>query len=69
MDAPGFALSPRFYGRTDVRLLTIPIDLCGELVDHPSVFSVSPLLREAVLALTASGQRSAPAPADDCSPW
>ncbi|MCZ1005973.1 helix-turn-helix transcriptional regulator [Streptomyces lydicus] len=52
---PGFAHSHRFYGRTDVRLLTIPIDLCGELVSYPSVFAVSPLLREAVLVLT--GQR------------
>ncbi|MCX4637128.1 helix-turn-helix transcriptional regulator [Streptomyces sp. RPA4-5] len=49
---PGFAHSHRFYGRTDARLLTIPIDLCGELVDRPSVFAVGPLLREAVLALT-----------------
>ncbi|MFD3482230.1 helix-turn-helix domain-containing protein [Streptomyces sp. NPDC058665] len=49
---PGFAHSHRFYGRTDARLLTVPIGLCGELVDHPSVFAVSPLLREAVLALT-----------------
>ncbi|RDI44927.1 AraC family transcriptional regulator [Nocardia mexicana] len=49
---PGFAHSHRFYGRTDARILTIPIDLCGELVDHPSVFAVGPLLREAVLTLT-----------------
>ncbi|MFI6347352.1 AraC family transcriptional regulator [Streptomyces sp. NPDC050560] len=49
---PGFAHSHRFYGRTDVRLLTIPVELCGELVGHPSVFAVGALLREAVLALT-----------------
>ncbi|MEU8993858.1 AraC family transcriptional regulator [Streptomyces caniferus] len=49
---PGFAHSHRFYGRTDARVLTVPVDLCGELVEHPSVFAVSPLLREAVLALT-----------------
>lgn len=49
---PGFAHSHRFYGRTDVRLLAVPIEWCGELVEHPSVFTVSPLLREAVLALT-----------------
>ncbi|WP_327370392.1 helix-turn-helix transcriptional regulator [Streptomyces sp. NBC_01217] len=49
---PGFAHSHRFYGRTDVRLLTVPVELCGELVEHPSVFAISPLLREAVLALT-----------------
>lgn len=49
---PRFAHSHRFYGETDVRLLAVPLDLCGELVDHPSVFTVSPLLREALLALT-----------------
>ncbi|MFI7000724.1 AraC family transcriptional regulator [Nocardia sp. NPDC050175] len=49
---PRFAHSHRFYGDTDVRLLTVPVGLCGELVDHPSVFAVSPLLREALLALT-----------------
>ncbi|WP_329135004.1 AraC family transcriptional regulator [Streptomyces sp. NBC_01476] len=49
---PGFAHGHRFYGRTDVRLLTIPVELCVELVEHPSVFAVSPLLREAVLTLT-----------------
>lgn len=49
---PGFAHSHRFYGRTDARLLTIPVALCGELSEAPSVFAVSPLLREAVLVLT-----------------
>jgi AraC-like DNA-binding protein len=49
---PGFAHSHRFYGRTDARLVTVPVDVCGELVPHPSVFAVSPLLREALLALT-----------------
>ncbi|WP_436846341.1 helix-turn-helix domain-containing protein [Streptomyces shenzhenensis] len=49
---PGFAHAHRFYGRTDVRLVAVPVDLCGELVAHPSVFAVSPLLREALLALT-----------------
>jgi AraC-like DNA-binding protein len=49
---PGFAHSHRFYGRTDVRLVTVPVALCGELVAHPSVFEVGPLLREALLALT-----------------
>lgn len=49
---PGFAHAHRFYGRTDARLLTIPVELCGELREYPSVFAVSPLLREAVLALT-----------------
>lgn len=49
---PGFAHSHRFYGRTDVRVLAIPVDLCGDLLPHPSVFTVRPLLREAVLVLT-----------------
>ncbi|CCB72023.1 protein of unknown function (plasmid) [Streptantibioticus cattleyicolor NRRL 8057 = DSM 46488] len=54
---PRFAHSHRFYGRTDVRLLQVPLDLCAQLVDHPSVFAVSPLLREALLALTDSPER------------
>ncbi|MEU4890966.1 AraC family transcriptional regulator [Streptomyces sp. NPDC044780] len=54
---PRFAHSHRFYGRTDVRLVAVPLDLCGELVDHPSVFVVSPLLREALLALTDKPER------------
>ncbi|MEU2790360.1 AraC family transcriptional regulator [Streptomyces sp. NPDC007100] len=49
---PGFAHSHRFYGRTNVRLVAVPVDLCGELAAHPSVYAVSPLLREALLALT-----------------
>lgn len=49
---PGFEHSHRFYGETDARLLAVPLELCGELVAHPSVFAVSPLLREAVLVLT-----------------
>ncbi|MCA2228165.1 AraC family transcriptional regulator [Nonomuraea aurantiaca] len=54
---PRFTHSHRFYGRTDVRVLAVPVDLCGELVDHPSVFAVSPLLREALLALTDKPER------------
>jgi AraC-like DNA-binding protein len=54
---PRFAHSHRFYGRTDVRLLAVPVDLCGELVAHPSVFAVSRLLREALLALTDRPER------------
>ena len=55
---PGFEHSHRFYGRTDARLVAIPAGECGELVAHPSVFAVSPLLREALLALTGRGGRS-----------
>ncbi|MGW5095399.1 helix-turn-helix domain-containing protein [Streptomyces nodosus] len=54
---PRFAHAHRFYGRTDVRLVVVPLDLCGEIVDHPSVFAVSPLLREALLALTDKPER------------
>ncbi|MEV4148082.1 helix-turn-helix transcriptional regulator [Amycolatopsis sp. NPDC049691] len=49
---PGFDHSHRCYGRTDFRLVVIPAESCGELVAHPGVFAVSPLLREALLALT-----------------
>jgi AraC-like DNA-binding protein len=49
---PGFDHSHRFYGRTDARVLVIPAGLCGALAAHPAVFTVSPLLREALLALT-----------------
>ncbi|MER8162932.1 helix-turn-helix transcriptional regulator [Streptomyces sp. NPDC094472] len=54
---PRFAHSHRFYGETDVRLLAVPLDLCAELVDHPSVFAVSPFLREALLAFTDKPER------------
>ncbi|MGP3749933.1 helix-turn-helix domain-containing protein [Streptomyces sp. IBSNAI001] len=56
---PHFAHSHRFYGQTDVRLVSVPLDLCAELIDHPSVFAVSPLLREALLALTDAPERRA----------
>ncbi|MEU0934200.1 AraC family transcriptional regulator [Embleya sp. NPDC005971] len=36
---PGFAHGHRFYGRSDARLLTIPLELCGQLAGHPSVFA------------------------------
>ena len=49
---PGFEHAHRFYGRTDVRLLEIPVALCGGLLPHPGVFEVSPLLRELLLTLT-----------------
>jgi AraC-like DNA-binding protein len=49
---PGFGHSHRVYGRTDVRIVVIPVDLCGDLMGRPGVFSVSSLLREAILALT-----------------
>ncbi|MDG4667148.1 helix-turn-helix transcriptional regulator [Mycobacterium sp. 236(2023)] len=49
---PGFAHSHRFYGTTDVRIVVIPVQLCGELAGQPGVFEVNLLLREAILALT-----------------
>jgi AraC-like DNA-binding protein len=49
---PGFDHSHRFYGETDVRLVAIPAAQCDALTAYPSVYAVSPLLREAVLALT-----------------
>lgn len=49
---PGFEHSHRFYGETDVRLVAIPANLCDALAAQPCVFAVSPLLREALLALT-----------------
>ncbi|MGW4945537.1 AraC family transcriptional regulator [Actinoplanes sp. NPDC004185] len=49
---PGFRHAHRIYGETDVRLVAIPVELCGELVAQPSVFTVSAVLREVLLALT-----------------
>lgn len=49
---PGFVHSHRFYGRTDVRVVVIPVDLCASLTGYPGVFAVRPLLREALLALS-----------------
>ncbi len=49
---PGFDHSHRFYGETDVRLFAVPLALCTALAPRPGVFAVSPLLREALLALT-----------------
>ncbi|WP_328457683.1 MULTISPECIES: helix-turn-helix domain-containing protein [unclassified Amycolatopsis] len=54
---PGFEHSHRFYGRTDARLVVIPAGECGDLVAYPSVFAVSPLLREVLLALTGRSRR------------
>lgn len=49
---PGFDHSHRFYGRADARLVAVPAHRCDELAAQPAVYAVSPLLREAVLALT-----------------
>ncbi|CAN5298928.1 helix-turn-helix transcriptional regulator [soil metagenome] len=50
---PGFAHSHQFYGRTDIRLIGIPAELCGAVAAQPAMFVVTPLLREALLALSA----------------
>jgi len=55
---PGFEHSHRFYGDTDARVLTIPADECHHVVAWPSVFAVSPLAREAILALTSHRGRT-----------
>ncbi len=49
---PGFEHAHRFYGSTDVRVLSIPLIACEALPPEPGVFLVSPLLREVLLALT-----------------
>ncbi|MEV0402668.1 helix-turn-helix transcriptional regulator [Actinoallomurus sp. NPDC050550] len=49
---PGFEHYHRAYGRTEVRVVEIPLALCASLPDQPTVLAVSPLLREALLVLT-----------------
>ena len=53
---PGFLHYHRAYGKTDVRILEVPLELCDDLPGQPTVFAVSALLREALLVLT-SGRR------------
>ncbi|WP_433654524.1 AraC family transcriptional regulator [Nocardia sp. CA-128927] len=49
---PGFAHSHRIYGETDCRVVNVPRELCDSLPSRPTVFAVTPLLREALVALT-----------------
>jgi AraC-like DNA-binding protein len=56
---PGFEHCHRAYGQTEVRVVEMPGVLCASLPDHPTVFAVSPLLREALLVLT-SGRELRP---------
>jgi AraC-like DNA-binding protein len=49
---PGFGHYHRAYGETEIRLLEVPRSLCATLPAQPTVFSVTPLLREALLTLT-----------------
>jgi AraC-like DNA-binding protein len=55
----GFEHYHRAYGRTEVRVLEISGPLGASLPTRPTVFAVSPLLREALLALT-SGRELRP---------
>ncbi|TWE10377.1 helix-turn-helix transcriptional regulator [Rudaeicoccus suwonensis] len=48
---PHFEHSRRAYGETNVGLLQVPSSLYPQLPEQPSVFAVTPLLREAYLAL------------------
>ena len=49
---PGFAHYHRAFGQTEIRLVEVPQRMCAGLPAEPTVFSVTPLLREALLALT-----------------
>lgn len=51
-NSPGCEHAHRCYGRTDVRIIVMPLQLCARLPSHPSVHAVGPLLREVILALT-----------------
>ncbi|MFD5828475.1 helix-turn-helix domain-containing protein [Lentzea sp. NPDC060358] len=56
MWVPPFAVhSGKAYGDTDLRVLSLPVTLTGQLPAEPSVFVVSALLREAYLALMSEG--------------
>jgi len=49
---PGAAHGHRAFGETKIRLVEVPRRMCAALPAEPTVFSVTPLLREALLALT-----------------
>ncbi|GAA0573167.1 helix-turn-helix transcriptional regulator [Paractinoplanes ferrugineus] len=57
MWVPPFAVhSSKAYGVTDLRVLSLPVTLTGQLPAEPSTFVVSALLREAYLALMNEGE-------------
>ncbi|WP_410646762.1 AraC family transcriptional regulator [Amycolatopsis sp. cmx-4-54] len=58
---PGFEHSHRAYGETEIRRIELPVRLCRFLPAVPSVFAVTPLLREALLALS-NGRTRGPGP-------
>ena len=61
MWVPPFAVhSSKAYGETDIRVLSLPVTLTGQLPAEPSVFVVSALLREAYLALMSEGELESP---------
>ena len=53
---PGFEHHHRAYGRTEVRVVEISGPLTALLPARPAGLTVSPLLREALLALTGRGE-------------
>lgn len=57
----GFAHHHRAHGATDMRVVFLDADLAALLPDHPSVLVVTPLAREATLALTSETERTAEA--------
>ncbi|SDH32098.1 AraC-type DNA-binding protein [Lentzea fradiae] len=57
MWVPPFAVhSSKAYGETDIRVLSLPVTLTGQLPGEPSVYAASALLREAYLALMSEGE-------------
>ncbi|MBT0770125.1 helix-turn-helix transcriptional regulator [Kineosporia sp. J2-2] len=57
----GFEHHHRAHGVTDMRLVIMPPELAGLLPPHPAVLAVTPLAREATLALTGPAERDAAA--------
>ena len=49
---PGFEHYHRFFGETDIRMLDVALSFCAALPQEPSIFAVTPLVREVLLALT-----------------
>lgn len=49
---PSFDHGHRAYGETEISILEVPAELCSALPATPTVFTVSALLRAAVLKLT-----------------
>ncbi len=48
----GFTHYHRAHGETEMRILFLPASLARRILDRPAVFTVSPLARELLLALT-----------------